>query len=444
VTRPTPSSVIVLGGGLAGLTAAYRLASNGLRITLIEQRSALGGNAIQSDKEWEPYPLTISNSHDATWNLLRSLGSGISPARLPQVPLEFLMPDGTTTAYQYTPLPQPLHVLVSLFRFNGLAWPERWRLVSWLEQIWEGASQLPSDLAHRTADAWLATLGQGERARETIWNPLARWLTGNQLTHQSADTFRQAIEQTFLRSARESRWAIVPSVHASLLRPTIETLRASGVAVLLDTEAAQVLSDGDHVTGVLLKNGSTLQGDWYLAALPPHRLAGLLPERWLSRYAYFQQFAELMTHATISAQIIIRQSFTKPRILLLSRGFFYSIVAQSDGSNHTVCRFSGGGDERVDSITSDILQASAEEVLRSVTLLAPGQTVESFDYRRNEEGCLSLEPGAQLRRPLQRSPIANLLVSGAWTDTGWPPNNNMESAIVSADRCVEIVHGSLA
>jgi len=439
VTRPTPSSVIVLGGGLAGLTAAYRLASHGTHVTLLELRSTLGGNAIPPGKGWEPLPLTISNSHDATWNLLRSLGSRISPARLPQVPLEFLMPDGTTTAYRYTPLPQPAHVAVSLLRFNGLTWRERWRLVSWLEQIWEGAVQPPSDLAHRTADEWLAALGQDECARRNVWDPLARWLTGNQLTHQSADTFRGAIEQTFLRSARESRWAIVPSFQALLVQPMIEALRTSGATVLLDTEATQLLSEGDRVTGILLRNGSTLQGDWYLAALRPHRLAGLLPERWLSRYAYFQQLAELITRPTISAQIVIGHTLTKPRILLLSRGFFYSMVAQSDGSGHTVCRFSGGSDEGVDSITSDTLQTSAEEVLRSVHLLAPGQTVESFDYRRNEEGCLSLEPGAQLRRPLQRSPIANFLVAGDWTDTGWPPNNNVESAIVSANRCQGII-----
>src|SRR5215813_10353694 len=50
---------------------------------------------------------------------------------------------------------------------------------------------------------------------------------------------------------------------------------------------------------------------------------------------------------------------------------------------------------------------------------------------------LSLKPGAKLHRPIQRSPIANLLVAGAWTDTGWPPN--LESAIVSGNRCADAI-----
>jgi len=52
---------------------------------------------------------------------------------------------------------------------------------------------------------------------------------------------------------------------------------------------------------------------------------------------------------------------------------------------------------------------------------------------------LSLKPGTALRRPIQQSPVPNLFIAGAWTDTGWPPN--IESAIVSARRCAEIISG---
>jgi uncharacterized protein with NAD-binding domain and iron-sulfur cluster len=350
------------------------------------------------------------------------------------------MPDGSAAAYPYSPLPQPVHLAASLLRFGGLTWRERWRLVSWLEQIWEGALQPPSDLAHRTADEWLAVLGQGDRARRIVWDPLAQWLTGNQLTNLSAEAFRGAIESTFLRSSRESRWAIVPSLQASLVQPMIEKLKTAGATVLLNTEATQLLSEGDRVTGVLLRNGSTLLGNWYLTALHPRRLAMLLPERWLSRYAYFQHLVELIDLPMTSAQVIIGRAFTNSRIVLLSRGYFYSMVAQPSGSGRMVCTFSGRDERTATPVTSETLQATADEVLRSLHLLSPGQTVVSFDHQRNEEGYLSLEPGMQLRRPLQRSPISNLLVAGAWTDTGWPPN--VESAIVSANRCAEIVEGS--
>jgi uncharacterized protein with NAD-binding domain and iron-sulfur cluster len=51
-----------------------------------------------------------------------------------------------------------------------------------------------------------------------------------------------------------------------------------------------------------------------------------------------------------------------------------------------------------------------------------------------------LTPGAARLRPLQQSPIQNLFLVGAWTDTGWPAN--LESALVSARRCADIIVGS--
>lgn len=440
MSPPTSQSIIVLGGGVAGLTAAYRLASGGTRVTLLERRSTLGGNVIESGAGSESLPLAVSHTHHATWALWRSLPSRASSAPLTHIPLEFLLPGGRTVAYPFTPLPRHLHVALSLLRFNGLTWRERWRLVSWLEQIWEGALQLPSDLTHRTADEWLAWLGQGDQARRTVWDPVAQWLTGNHLRSLSADAFRGAVERTFLRSGRESRWAIISPLQTSLFQPMMEKLRTGGATVLLETEATSLLSEGDRVTGVLLRNGSTLQGDWYLAALPPRSLASLLPERWLSRYAYFQHLAELGGLPTTSAQVILGRGLTKARILLLSGGPFYAMVAQPSGSDLTVCRFFGGQEEASTPTTSETLQTAAEAVLRSSDLLSPGQTVVSFDFQKTTDGCLSLQPGMQLRRPLQQSPIGNLLIAGAWTDTGWPPN--AESAIVSANRCAEIVTGS--
>jgi hypothetical protein len=78
---------------------------------------------------------------------------------------------------------------VSLLKFAGIPWKERWRLASWVEQLWEGDQQLPADLEQRTADEWLASIEQNARTRRVVWNPLARWLTGNDLSTISADAF---------------------------------------------------------------------------------------------------------------------------------------------------------------------------------------------------------------------------------------------------------------
>ncbi|WP_157032448.1 FAD-dependent oxidoreductase, partial [Kitasatospora cheerisanensis] len=43
VHHPAPGSVIVVGAGLAGLTAAVELADRGVRVTVLEARDRVGG-----------------------------------------------------------------------------------------------------------------------------------------------------------------------------------------------------------------------------------------------------------------------------------------------------------------------------------------------------------------------------------------------------------------
>ena len=79
------------------------------------------------------------------------------------------------------------------------------------------------------------------------------------------------------------------------MQPITEALTEADATILRNTEATQLCYERDHISGVLLRDGTLLQADWYIAALPPQQLTPLLPERWLTRFAYFQQLAELVS-----------------------------------------------------------------------------------------------------------------------------------------------------
>jgi glycine/D-amino acid oxidase-like deaminating enzyme len=165
---------VILGGGLAGLTTAYRLTRQGYRVTVIEHRPLLGDALIGEDPHNDPDPFTILGCHHATQALLYSLHSNSQQPEKIAIPLEFRLPDGSFVHYPRTSFPAPLHSWVNLLRFAGIPWKERWRLASWVEQLWEGDTELPDDLEQRTADDWLASIGQSVQTRSLVWNPLAQ------------------------------------------------------------------------------------------------------------------------------------------------------------------------------------------------------------------------------------------------------------------------------
>ena len=438
MTTTTTQSVAILGGGPAGLTAAYRLTRLGYRVTIIDRRPLLGGARISEDLGDTPEPFTILGCHHAIQGLLESLHPDPQQAAEAEIPLEFRLYDGSLVHYPRTSLPAPLHTWINLLRFAGIPWKERWRLASWVEQLWEGDERLPSDLEQRPADEWLASIGQSEQTRHVVWNPLAQWLTGNDLSTMSADAFVTSMRPLFLSTRSDSRISVVQdSLQTCFVQPITKTLTHAGATILRNTEATQLRYERDCISGVLLRDGSLVQADWYVTALPPQQLTPLLPERWLTRYAYFQQLAELLSVDDAIIHVHAEQPCATPRLVLLNDTSFHSVLATKATPDRTSFSLVTTDNQIAQARPDSNLDIAITDLLRSLGLLMPQSRIASTRRRTIPGAILSLRPGTKLRRPIQRSPIANLLVVGAWTDTGWPPN--LESAIVSGNRCADAI-----
>ena len=438
MTPPTPQSVVILGEGPAGLTAAYRLTQHGYRVTIIDHRPLRGRTLIREDLHDPVEPFTILGCHRATHTLLQALHPGPQHPSEAEILLEFHLPDDSLVHYPRTYFPAPLHTWVNLLKFSGIPWKERWRLASWIEQLWEGDEQLPTDLEQRTADEWLASIGQTPRTRRVVWNPLARWLTGNDLSTMSADAFVTSMKPLFMKTRLDSRISVIQdSLQICVIQPLTEALTRVGSTILHNTEIAQLRYEQDRISSVLLRNGAVLQADWYVAALPHQQLTSLLPERWLTRYAYFQQLTELRSIDSTILQIDAEQPCPMPRLVLLNDTTFHSVLVTAASPDRTcfslITTDSQFGLTRSDSI----LDTAIFDFLKSLGLLKPESKITPNRRRTIPNAILSLRPGAKLHRPIQRSPIANLLVAGDWTDTGWPPN--LESAILSANHCANAI-----
>ena len=435
---PNPQSVAILGGGLAGLTAAYRLTRQGYRVTVIERRPLLGGAATSELPGNDPEPFTVLGCHHATQALLHSLHSSPQQPEKIAIPLEFRFPDGSFVHYPRTSFPAPLHTWANLLRFAGIPWNERWRLASWVEQLWEGDAELPADLEQRTADEWLISIGQSAQTCQVVWNPLAQWLTGNDLATMSADAFVRSMKPLFLSTHPDSRISVVQnSLQTCFVQPITEVLMQESTTILHNTEATQLRYEQDRISGVLLQDGSLLQADWYVTALPPQQLTPLLPERWMTRYAYFQQLAELQSIDSTILHMDVEQPCASPRLILLSDTSFHSILVTAATPDRTAFSLITTESQLAQARPDSSLDIAIPDLLKSWGLLTSEYRVASTRRRIIPNAILSLKPGTKLHRPIQRSPIANLLLAGSWTDTGWP--SNLESAIVSGNRCADAI-----
>ena len=327
--------------------------------------------------------------------------------------------------------------MMSLFSFQGLAWQDRWRLFSHVEQIWEQAQSLPADLENRTADEWLSATGQSLEARERIWGRLAHWLTGNDLVRLSAATFVQLLSTVFLSEASDARLTFVPgSIEQRFLAPMKQSLPHDRIEFRTLTNPPLLRFDENRMRDVRLHDGTALQAQWYILALPHQQLRALLPERLLTRLAYFAHMTDLTDLGELVVQLTCRSSTQTPRLVLLTGHPFYQLTATPAGPGEIVCRLSATATS-LENLNEDQMRDAAMAELIRVFPNMGTEDISASDIIREPRATLSLVPGTARLRPLQQSPIQNLLVAGAWTDTGWP--SNLESALLSADRCSRII-----
>jgi hypothetical protein len=435
VTAPTSQTILILGAGLVGLTTAYHLHRQGYRITLLDHPDWLDGFRLNAS---DPAPILLGCHHESHL-LLQALHQ--QPPTHPDqpIPLEFRLPDGRDVSYQSARLPGAFQWMMSLFSFQGLAWSDRWKLFSHVEQIWEQAQTLPTDLENRTAQEWLTATGQSVQARECIWGPLAHWLTGNDFARLSAATFVQLLSTIFLSDASDARLTYVSgSVEQRLMAPIKQALGHGPIEFHTLTARPHLRFGESGVHDIRLQDGPTIQAQWYVFALPPHQLLALLPERLLTRFAYFAQITELNDLSEVVVQLTCQEATQTPRLLLLPGRPFHQLSTTPVRPGEISCRLSALADSLANLDDDQLVDAAIAELSRIFPNMVP-KDILTHGIFREHHAALSLAPGTARLRPLQQSPMRNMLVAGAWTDTGWPAN--IESALVSARRCAEIITG---
>jgi len=161
----------VIGGGLAGITAAIALAESGADVTLLEARPRLGGATCSFSRDG----LTVDTGQhiflgccSAYRGLLDRLGMAAHAPIQPRFDVTVLAP-GKRAALKRRRVPAPLHMLPALLGYPFLSNKERARLALAALAFKRLDENDPKNDELPLGD-WLAAHGQDERTRRVLWD----------------------------------------------------------------------------------------------------------------------------------------------------------------------------------------------------------------------------------------------------------------------------------
>lgn len=429
-------TAVVIGGGLAGITAALRLAEADHRVTLVETRPRLGGLAFSFQRGG----LTVDNGQHvflrcctAYRGLIDRLGAGRLVDLQPRldVPVLGVSADGRRTLgrLRRAALPVPLHLAGSLAAYPHLTAADRLRVV-------RAALALKAlDLADPALDEisfgdWLRRHGQNRATLAAMWD-LVGVATLNATADQTSLALAAMVFKTGLLSdpgASDIGMASVPlgEIHHDAARAELER---AGVRVLLRARAVELKPAGQHA--VRLESGELLTADTVVLAGAQDTAAALLPPGAIEHQ---DRLGELGTAPILNVHVVYDRK-------LLRRPFFAALgspvqwvfdrTAHSGlaipGAQYLALSQSAVQDE-IDLPVAELRRRYLPELER---LLPAAREAEVLDFFVTRERTATFDPapGTAALRPHARTDVPGLLLAGSWTATGWPAT--MESAVRS-------------
>ena len=196
----------MLGGGLAGMTAAFRLAERGHRVTLIERRPYLGGRAYSftdpdSGQQVDNGQHVFLGCNTAYIGLLRDLGTLERTSQQPRLRIEVRSPEGKIGVLSGLPLPAPFHLLASFVRYPHLTWADKLRAVPALLRIRSDRRRDRPELRRQSFGDWLRRNKQSKRAIAHFWDLIVVPSLNDYTDNVSASMGFMVFQEALLKSS---------------------------------------------------------------------------------------------------------------------------------------------------------------------------------------------------------------------------------------------------
>jgi len=438
-TSDTRPHAIIIGGGLAGLSAGVDLAARGWRVSVLEARARLGGRASSYLDETTGH--VVDNGQHAmmgcfhhTLRFLETIGASHKIVRQKNLLVE-IRRQNATGVIRAARLPSPLHVAVAITRFSLLTPLERARALTAGLRILAMRRLEDPRLRSATVEEILLHLGQSQNARQCFWYPVVIATLNEQPDRAAAEPFAEVLARAFFGSRTDSQFIFAGVGLGDLYTGDAQNfIEKHGGSVQTRTQVTELVRTGRTAIAARLRDGQQLAAQAFVSAVPPRAAGVLLPE--LEGSAHFASSPIVSVHLWFDQTVLTRPFvglvgttaqwvFNRSRLLSLpdTQGQQLSVVISAA---HDI----------VDRENNDILEA----VLSDLKALLPSASNAKLRHSvvvREKHATISMTPGNNRQRPPTETPLRNVVLAGDWVQTGLPAT--IESAVLSGSRAAACI-----
>ena len=444
-----PRDVVVVGAGVAGLSAATALAESGARVTMLERRPYVGGRAYSYE---HPALNEVVDSQHVLLGCCTNLvdfcaRAGVTDRIRWYDEQTFLTPDGGRSRIELSGLPAPLQYTGSFLGMTTLRLADKLAIARGLAGLARG--ERGDD--RESIAAWYRRTGQTEGAVRHFWEPIVLATLNDSAADSSMKYGAKVFYELFLKTRTGGRLGIptvplsefygagaawVESLGAEVrLRSGVERLEQApdgrwtvicgegtyttrNVVLALPFEQTQRLLEGAHL--------EETEADGARAELLG-KMGRFVHSPFISILLWYDRQISDLDHAWL-LDTTIQWFFHKSRIRRWApeRGSYVEVVI-------------AGSRTELPKTRAEILPPVLAELQRFFPETGRAKLLKS-GILKEARATFSVTPGLDEARPAQATGIKGLYLAGDWTRTDWP--STMEGAARSGRLAAGAVCGA--
>ncbi|MDE3105780.1 MAG: hydroxysqualene dehydroxylase HpnE [Acidobacteriota bacterium] len=420
--------VIVVGAGVAGLSAALALAGSGARVTVLERRPYVGGRACSYlhpalDEVVDSQHVMVG----CCVNLVElSAAAGLTDKIRWYDEQTFLEPGGRSSRIGSSVLPAPLQYAPSFLGAGMLSLSDKLGMARGLLEFFRGYPQQDDE----DMETWLRRTGQSERSIRHFWSPILMATLNDRPSMCSTRYAGKVFHELFVKSSQGGRLGI-PTVPLSEFYQGFadHLVQLGGRVELRASVDSLVQRDGRWCVTAA---GTNYEADTVVLALPFEQTRRLLPALHSDHAAAGEVVADLDQRA----QHLVHSPFTSillwydREICTLDHAWLLDTTIEWFFHKSRIRRSpqqQGSYVELVIAGSRAQLEISREQILteaqRELALFFPEvkqAKLRKSGILKDARATFSVTTGLDAVRPQQRTALPGLFLAGDWTQTEWP------------------------
>lgn len=420
--------VLVIGGGVAGISAACRLAEHGVRTTLSESRPYLGGRARSfldaSTAE------TIDNGqhvmmacYHSFLTLTDMLGTTGLLRRQSALRVPFYDADGRKDLLDAGQFSGSLGMALGIVRLRGLSWTSKRRILLLAGRL---RGKTPA-LDKEHCLEFLLRCRQTEESIRRFWTPIILATLNASPEAASATLLVETLRRAFFGSADASALLTPTEGLSALFEPFESWLAERGGQALLSRTVERVSSAGLKPEARFAGEESAQPYDGVVLAIPPRALLrcidapSLLPQWEILNRLRVSPIVSVYLWTDIS---IMEDDFAA--LLGTTVQWVFNRRRLCTASAESFARYGGhlaltvsAGDDLVEQQPEQLAQNCFAE-LQGVFPSAKSARLLAWKVIKEKSATILATPDTERLRPVTATLHPRIALAGDWTNTGLP------------------------